>query len=136
MIICLFCLAKGHRIYFCNNFRGISVPERRDFIRSNQLFYCLGKGQGIKECKNTKSCFTLWFTRMIRHRVTPIHLLSQNLLLYLVTPMESESSTSTNESNVNNVTAQLASNEERVYYSKLLWLQWILLMVGKRSQGH
>ena len=55
---CLFCSAKDHRIYSCNDFIRKTVQERRDFIRINQLCYnCLEKGHIIKECKNTKNCF-------------------------------------------------------------------------------
>ena len=40
-------------------FRKKTVPERHDFVKTNHLcFNCLGKGHGINQCNNKKSCFT------------------------------------------------------------------------------
>ena len=55
----IFCSALEHRIYNFHDFRKKIVPECRDFFKTNYLcFNCLGKGHGINQCTNNKSCFT------------------------------------------------------------------------------
>ena len=52
---CSYC-SKPHAIAYCNNFKGISVKERLEFVQSSSLcFNCLGKHQ-VKECRSLKTC--------------------------------------------------------------------------------
>ena len=56
---CIYCSASEHRIYNFRDFRKKTVPERRDFVKTNHLcFNCLEKGHGINQCTNSKSFFT------------------------------------------------------------------------------
>ncbi|KAJ8977461.1 hypothetical protein NQ317_000038 [Molorchus minor] len=51
---CLVCKQDNHNIYKCYKFKGFTISEKRDFIKTNNLCYnCLASGHGVQQCTSS-----------------------------------------------------------------------------------
>ena len=55
-IKCWLC-TKSHRLMDCDNFKGNTTDERKEYIKSERLCYkCFSKGHNLKDCKSKYRC--------------------------------------------------------------------------------
>ena len=55
-IKCWVC-TKPHRLIDCDNFKGKTPDERKEYIKTERLFYnCFLKGHNLKDCKSAYRC--------------------------------------------------------------------------------
>ena len=48
---------KLHRLMGCDNFKGKTTDERKEYIKSERLCYnCFSKGHNLKDCKSKYHC--------------------------------------------------------------------------------
>ena len=51
------CCGGGHRIYSCNKFRSLGVPERKTTVQTKKLcFNCLRSGHNSRDCRSESRC--------------------------------------------------------------------------------